>query len=337
MSARNIIEQPSERKFIKLGGHLASFRGVAEGDPYIEELRSGYEPVFYEIVKTVVVKDGVCLDIGANIGVKTFIMSKHTSGTVLSVEAGPSVSKILLRNVAENGLNNVKVENAALSDQTKEVEFSEYSAWGRMGIVAGHNVKSVARPHMRKREYVVSRIQAYSLEDLLLKHALDRIDFMKIDTEGYDFNIICGNWPKIKALDPWIYFEFGAVGLMAVADVNPKKALSWLFSHFKHVFLISKEEPCRLKPLEAGNIFGFLMDHFYIYDGLNDLLVTNRDDALDIVQEFVADTQPIPLSEEIKKAKEELAALRRSKSWRLTAPLRWSMGKLRRLTKRRAS
>lgn len=96
-----MMEFPS--KTITIDGRQYSFFGLSEDDPYFQLLADDFESEFGVICKHILHNDSVCMDIGANIGVKSMIMAAHApQGIVYSAEAAPSVVKILEMNIESN-------------------------------------------------------------------------------------------------------------------------------------------------------------------------------------------------------------------------------------------
>jgi FkbM family methyltransferase len=320
--ATNNTYYPTQKKYITLGGYVASLRGIADDDIYYSSIINNIEPEFYEIVKVCIPNDGICIDIGANIGVKTFIMARHASkGKILSIEAGQWVSKVLIMNIKENNLYNVTVEHAVITEQSGEIIFSECSAWGHITT------------SLESREGG-AKVPAYTLNDLFMKHKLERVDFIKIDTEGHELSVLRSGLARIEKMQPWIFFEFNSLCLMAYGDINPKELLIFVFANFKYVFRVMKNGPPWLKPVEASDIITLLYKNIIKNSSIDDFLCTNRQSALDEVKDLIITSNSNLDKEEynriisenkneINRIYEELEAMRHSKSWKITTPLRW--------------
>jgi tRNA G46 methylase TrmB len=128
-------EKRNNPKYILIGEKVTALYGQAWDDPYWSGLQNNPENEFYEIIQTLLPIDGVALDIGANIGIKTIAMSRIAArGRVLSIEPGDKIAQVLAMNIKANNLSNVVIDNSALSDNTCEVYFSQYSAWGHIAV-----------------------------------------------------------------------------------------------------------------------------------------------------------------------------------------------------------
>lgn len=123
------------------------------------------------------------LDVGANIGMVTLAASAAVGpeGRVLSFEPNPAVRQRLQGHVDTNGLKNVEVFDNALGAEPGTATLttaSEHTGTGTLrsqdGVVASYSVP------------------VKTLDSFVEKMPRDRGIFLKIDTEGYDFNVLKG-------------------------------------------------------------------------------------------------------------------------------------------------
>src|SRR3954470_6500463 len=94
-----------------------SFRihGLSVEDPYFQILHDDMEPEFIRFCRSFVRPDHICLDVGANIGVKAMIVAdKERHGRVVAIEPGPSIAPVLELNMQANQAANVTVEKVAI-------------------------------------------------------------------------------------------------------------------------------------------------------------------------------------------------------------------------------
>lgn len=66
---------------------------------------------------------GVCIDVGANVGLTTMVMSQFYE-KVYSFEPVPSTFSLLQKNVKKNKLGNVQIFNVGLGAEEKETEIA---------------------------------------------------------------------------------------------------------------------------------------------------------------------------------------------------------------------
>ena len=137
-------------------------------------------------------KKNLFIDIGANIGNHSIFLSKFFKN-VLAFEAHPKIFEIL--NLNTKKIKNIKSFNIALSDKKKFLYFKDIQTQN----MAGHSL----RP---KGEI---KVKTTKLDDIVkLKN---KIDFIKIDTEGNEYEVLKGMKKILKVNDPIIMFEVDAM------------------------------------------------------------------------------------------------------------------------------
>lgn len=129
------------------------------------------------------------IDVGANIGYYTVVASQVVgeTGHVYAFEPDPTSFAILERNVRENGLTNVTLEQKALSNEP-----------GSLRLYLAHENKGDHRLFDEAdapREFV--DVEAVRLDDYL-EGRPQKIDFIKIDTQGAEGIIIGGMLETIR-------------------------------------------------------------------------------------------------------------------------------------------
>jgi len=126
----------------------------------------------------------VVLDLGANCGLAalSFSTAVGSSGLVIALEPDPLNYDALLENLSAHHVENVRPLCAGIWSQTGHVAFD---ADGSMGATV------VNQPGQLPRGQITS-IPVVSLADLVKQFALPRVDFVKMDIEGAEFDVILG-------------------------------------------------------------------------------------------------------------------------------------------------
>jgi len=77
-----------------------------------------------EFIKNNIKKEDIVIDIGANIGYFTLLLSKQVGdkGKVFSFEVETENFKLLEKNVKENHIRNVMLENVAVSEKEGKIK-----------------------------------------------------------------------------------------------------------------------------------------------------------------------------------------------------------------------
>lgn len=118
----------------------------------------------------------VLIDLGASVGLATLrLLSSHPGARAIAVEADPELIPRLRANVS--GLP-VTVIHAAVSDSTGERVFyrSDMNSWGNSLEMTGPDKTEVMVPTL-------------SLNDLLDDVGIDRVQLLKLDVEGAEWEI----------------------------------------------------------------------------------------------------------------------------------------------------
>ncbi len=125
-------------------------------------------------------KNSVYVDVGANIGDTTVIAAAYTKGKIYSFEPSPVAYPRLLENIALNGLTSqIIAERQILTDHTGIVMFEE------MGTSETSHINPSKNNHGL-------RIKSTTLDVYAKIHHLKIIDLIKIDVEGAEMLVLKG-------------------------------------------------------------------------------------------------------------------------------------------------
>ena len=179
-----ILYRGAEAKIIDGLGEF-KFSLHSRDDIWVSDvLRKGlvFERHIYFLLREFLGSEDCFLDIGANIGWFTVIGSRLVGdrGLVLAVEPDPFNLRLLKRNLRLNGCYNVEVFPLALSDRPGKATL--YRSSNNQG---DHQLAV----HSDRPDHVRVRVIAV---DELLQRWLQKIDFIKIDTQGSEAAILRG-------------------------------------------------------------------------------------------------------------------------------------------------
>lgn len=133
-----------------------------------------------DVVKNSILPGQTVIDVGASIGIYTIFFAKMVGekGKVYAFEPEPKNFELLKKNVEINGFKNVILENKAVSNISGIVKMEIADN------IANHRItKNYSKPTFN--------VLSVSIDDYFKKKS-DKIDFIKIDTEGYDGYVILG-------------------------------------------------------------------------------------------------------------------------------------------------
>lgn len=162
---------------------------------YFRFFESDYEKENFEIFKQHLKEGDVILDIGAHIGLQSINMSKFSghTGRVFSFEPTPDTFSILTETVRLNHLTNrISLVNKAVSYEKGQTTFNSSTA-GVSNSIVNYNSTS---DHNKITVDVIS-------VDLFVKEVnLSKVDFIKIDAEGVEFDVLRGAKETIEKYHP---------------------------------------------------------------------------------------------------------------------------------------
>lgn len=171
-------------------------------------LNKTWEPHMHRIFEKYITKDSIVIEGGAYIGthtIKLAYLSKH----VYAFEPMPQTNNTLTNNLKLNDITNVTVFNEGLSDKIGNTyyEWSEIDNPGGSGLANNPDGKTGdTNPYFinilenKKNKIEVNLITIDSLN-------LQRVDFIKLDIEGYEILAINGAIETIKKYKPIITLE----------------------------------------------------------------------------------------------------------------------------------
>ena len=119
----------------------------------------------------------IFIDIGSNIGEISAQIGKQFPNTkVLSVEGNRENANVQKRNMKINNIKNVIIENKIITSSNKKKFITSYHG------TENYSLDKSDLKFLKKNEY--QKIPSASLRELLQKHKIKNIDFIKIDIEG---------------------------------------------------------------------------------------------------------------------------------------------------------
>ncbi len=170
-----------------------------------------HEPDVSQVVRQYLQPGMVVLDIGANIGYFTLLAASLVgpAGHVYGWEPSPENVRALYASQLVNKFSHLTIIQAAASDTTGPLQyFRNFSS----GNVAG--TESATPQNMLTSEPVMG----LRIDDLISPQL--KIDFVKIDAEGYEFKAMSGASQMLQQSRPVVVSEFCPANLKKVSGID---------------------------------------------------------------------------------------------------------------------
>jgi FkbM family methyltransferase len=153
-------------------------------------------------------RDAVVFDVGANSGTMALQFAKSVpSGKVYAFEPTFYAFSKFIKNLELNpelAQRIVPIQTFVSSGTSGETTIKAYASWKVGGVVkeAQHHVHGGI-------EKSAAGISAISLDDFCEQYKIQRLDFIKIDTDGHELEVLKGARKVISKFTPTIIFEIG--------------------------------------------------------------------------------------------------------------------------------
>ncbi|MCS7175976.1 FkbM family methyltransferase [Pseudothermotoga sp.] len=135
----------------------------------------------YDNEQSKINRGDVVFDLGAHVGIFTCLagLIVGDEGKVYAFEPLKEYAEILKKNVELNRLNNVTIVQKAVGDQERSASMKGISVTEEEG-----------------------EIPLITLDRFVQENSIDRIDFLKMDVEGYERKVLLGGMNSLKKFKP---------------------------------------------------------------------------------------------------------------------------------------
>jgi len=217
---------------VEIDPRTAEIGGCWQGKPRdgiptvwgMDELRFFYE-------RTLEYEQPVILDIGANAGAFSILTAMNPRMRSYAFEPTPLTYEILKKNISLNRLANyVKTFQIALSDKNGKV-ILKYPKSGKDSGLA-----CIGEP-LRFDEWIEFKVETRCLDDFATEHGIEKVDLIKIDTEGCELFVLKGAEELIKKCSPGIFCEYNETNAKQFG-YHPSEITKLLASYgYRHIWV----------------------------------------------------------------------------------------------------
>ncbi len=186
-----------------------------------------------KFIKKIIRKGNTVFDIGAHWGGFSIFFGKLVgeTGKVYSFEPSSINFRYLKKNVCINNLKKViRIYKYAVGNEEKLIKLALAES------SSGHN--SIVRDDISVKRY--EEVKQISLDNFVNNNSIDKINFIKIDVEGYELEVLKGFEKNLKRLkDLWLFVEYSP-GFME--ENKALELLDFFKYHFDEVYIGHKKK-----------------------------------------------------------------------------------------------
>jgi FkbM family methyltransferase len=165
-------------------------------------LQKSYEKLESQVVKNLLNPDDIAIDIGANVGYYTALLSKLVGdhGRVYSFEPGKETFKKLQQTLEYLNLNNTTIFPVGIGEHNETLQFFQSSS--------GHDAQQSINEWMGMKlvggEYEEDTVEILSLDSFLKDKSIEtlKVAFIKCDVEGFEKFVLRGSQSLLNSINP---------------------------------------------------------------------------------------------------------------------------------------
>jgi FkbM family methyltransferase len=192
---------------LKLFGFEFKINSGPQDDHFLDIEKSGlrnWETLELQLWIDCMKSSGYAVDVGAYLGVYSILAAKSKAKMVISIEPNKETFQLLKKNVSQNNLGDrVVLCNLAVGNQFKSVQL----AW-RKGrpLSSGAYIVDDSLTHESDEWAFQNQTEQVTL-DWILRDVVREVSVIKIDVEGYEFNVLIGAVTILRASKPNLIIE----------------------------------------------------------------------------------------------------------------------------------
>ncbi len=224
----------------------------------------------YFFLEKIIQKNWICLDIGANYGMFTKKLSELVgpNGYIYSFEPQPFAFSGLQEHIKDYSLKNVTAFNVALTDIDSKSELNMLIPTKDGSTSSGRALISTGLTQDLKQIHKKSEFNFYenneisvtskTLDSIIIENKVNKIDFIKIDVEGYEMYVLNGAINSISKYKPILQIE---IAFNYHTNDNFNQIYELLSPHGYKTFISKKG---KLVQLEKETLIDGIIDYYFL-------------------------------------------------------------------------
>ena len=258
---RALVGRPNERVWTRLIGGAKILVPLDDYVGHVVYFMGDWDPKVTWVCRRILRQGDTIIDVGANMGLVTLQCAKlvGASGRVVAYEPNPAMIELLSQSIESNGFSNIELNAIALGNES-----------GRLKLNVPNKLTSKASLVRKYREdQHVVEIQVDNTAKAFERLDAGVIRLWKIDTEGYESQIIEGAQPYLKQNPPHaVLFEINDYD----GPLNENASVQMLTALGYRIFGLPKAA-IRMRMLS--------LDMTRSYDDLNDFVAVHEGDQME--------------------------------------------------------
>jgi len=170
--------------------------------------------------------DDIIFDVGANVGIMSlFFANKAKNGQVYSFEPTHYALNKFKKNLSLNPelANRIIVTNTFVSAKSDaNPDIIAFSSWSLTNRTDKDHEFHLGTPMSAEG------VPSITMDDFVAKNNINKLDFIKVDTDGHEYEVFSGAKNTIATLRPKIIFE---LGLYVMKEKNFDFDFYWNYFH----------------------------------------------------------------------------------------------------------
>jgi FkbM family methyltransferase len=262
LSRRFGMRRHMDSRNVKFREHSIRLYGD-EKDNYFKHInfeKNHTNDFFIHVLDRCVSSRTTAIDVGANIGVTTALLATVVKeGAIYSFEPSPIAFPFLKETIRANRIANAYPQNLALSDRLGTANFFD-------------NPMSASASHLATDGTLggnTTAVEMTTLDEFAVRQRIERVDFVKIDVEGFEAEVLDGAKEIIRRDKPGVFIEFNSFTLIAYGNKNPRTVLEKLMATFSHVYFFEGGQVHQI--MDSTGLLHFLHENLVRHHCVDDL------------------------------------------------------------------
>ncbi len=234
MKTNSIAANPSGQI---VGGRMVNITGnpfqIQGDDDYIRNLGGEFEPNTVTLFARLCDADDQVIDVGANIGMTALALAQIChQGRVVAIEPILRTFEYLKQNISASNTPNVEILNFALGSSEGTVLMQGHPSNFACSFVAD-KYKIPANDHFAQS------VPLKRLDNIFPELPLDRVDFLKVDVEGFELEVLAGAKETLNTYKPIVFLEMNHWCLNIYRGISILEFRERLLRVFPYVYAIN--------------------------------------------------------------------------------------------------